>query len=143
MTIDDYARFESFETYDFITVNYFFYEGEKLIFEEIDLYIGTDYLVLILNNEQLRSELLARLQKRTQGPRRATHNYLYYLVFDFILDQMFQTLENLEDQLEDLEMDILVYAAKEKFNRIIELKAQVNLLKKYVRPLIYLATPFI
>lgn len=42
---------------------------------------------------------------------------------------MFQTLENLEDQLEDLEMDILVYAAKEKFNRIIELKAQVNLLK--------------
>lgn len=63
MTIDDYARFESFETYDFITVNYFFYEGEKLIFEEIDLYIGTDYLVLILNNEQLRSELLARLQK--------------------------------------------------------------------------------
>ena len=34
MTIDDYARFESFETYDFITVNYFFYEGEKLIFEE-------------------------------------------------------------------------------------------------------------
>ncbi len=43
---------------------------------------------------------------------------------------MFQTLENLEDQLEDLEMDILVYAAKEKFNRIIELKAQVNLLKK-------------
>lgn len=129
MTIDDYARFESFETYDFITVNYFFYEGEKLIFEEIDLYIGTDYLVLILNNEQLRSELLARLQKRTQGPRRATHNYLYYLVFDFILDQMFQTLENLEDQLEDLEMDILVYAAKEKFNRIIELKAQVNLLK--------------
>lgn len=142
MTIDDYARFESFETYDFITVNYFFYEGEKLIFEEIDLYIGTDYLVLILNNEQLRSELLARLQKRTQGPRRATHNYLYYLVFDFILDQMFQTLENLEDQLEDLEMDILVYAAKEKFNRIIELKAQVNLLKKYVRPLIYLGDAF-
>ena len=45
MTIDDYARFERFETYDFITVNYFFYEGEKLIFEEIDLYIGTDYLV--------------------------------------------------------------------------------------------------
>ena len=78
--------------------------------------------MLILNNEQLRSELLARLQKKDAGPRRATHNYLYYLVFDFILDQMFQTLENLEDQLEDLEMDILVYAAKEKFNRIIELK---------------------
>ena len=29
MTIDDYARFESFETYDFITVNYFFYEAKS------------------------------------------------------------------------------------------------------------------
>lgn len=142
LTIDDYARFESFETYDFITINYFFYEGEKLIFEEIDLYIGEDYLVLILNNEAIRTELLAYLQKRTQRPRKATHNYLYYLIFDFILDKMFQTLEALEDQLEDLEMDILVYAAKEKFDRIIELKAQVNLVKKYIRPLIYLGDAF-
>lgn len=142
MTIDDYARFESFETYDFITINYFFYEGEKLIFEEIDLYIGADYLVLILNNDTLRTALLAYLQKRTQGPRKASHNSLYYFIFDFILDQMFQTLETLEDLLEDLEMDILVYAAREKFNRIIEMKAQVNLLKKYIRPLIYLGDAF-
>lgn len=142
MTIDDYARFESFENYDFITINYFFYEGEKLIFEEIDLYIGADYLVLILNNNALQEKLLAYLQKRSQGPRKASHNTLYYFIFDFILDQMFQTLEELEDQLEDLEMDILVSAAKKKFNRIIELKAQVNLVKKYIRPLIYLGDAF-
>lgn len=142
MTIDDYARFESFDTYDFITVNYFFYEGETLIFEEIDLYIGEDYLVLILNNETLGEKLLLDLQKKTQGPRKASHNSLYYFIFDFFLDRMFQTLEELEDRLEDLEMDILVYAAKEKFNRIIELKAQVNLVKKYIRPLIYLGDAF-
>ncbi|HIT54414.1 MAG TPA: magnesium transporter CorA family protein [Candidatus Fimivicinus intestinavium] len=142
LTIDDYARFESFESYDFITVNYFYFEGERLIFEEIDLYIGTDYLVLILDNEPLRAELLSFLQKRTQGARRASHNFIYYLIFDFILDKMSQTLETLEDRLEDLEMDILVYAAKEKFHRIIELKAQVNLLKKYIRPLVYLGDAF-
>ena len=99
--------------------------------------------MLILNNEQLRSELLARLQKKDAGARAELRTIIsIILFFDFILDQMFQTLENLEDQLEDLEMDILVYAAKEKFNRIIELKAQVNLLKKYVRPLIYLGDAF-
>ena len=35
-----------------------------------------------------------------------------------------------------------LYAAKEKFNRIIELKAQVNFVKKYIRPLIYLDDAF-
>lgn len=86
MTIDDYARFESFETYDFITVNYFFYEGEKLIFEEIDLYIGTDYLVLILNNEQLRSELLARLQKgrRARAELRTIISIILFSILSWI-----------------------------------------------------------
>ncbi len=102
--IDDYPR------YTFIVFNAFNYSQGVLSIDEVDMFIGADFLITVNsrgseNRQLLRSiERIAELDPESvrQGPA-----FLLHVILDHIVDQKFVAIEAFEDELDKAEEAIL------------------------------------
>ncbi|HHW66363.1 magnesium transporter CorA family protein [Defluviitalea raffinosedens] len=146
LTFDENIRFDSFENYDFISLNYFYFLDDKTFFEEINLYIGSNYIILV---GQPKSTIIDEIEKyitqkinMMENPANEL-NRIYFWIFDRILSHFFSSLEHLEDKLQRLELDIIKNVDKKQFVEINKIRMQINQLKKYLRPLLYIGDQFL
>lgn len=144
--LDDFVRMESYDNYDYINLNYFHFVEEELKFEEINLYVGHNYLFLVLNNEgvlkkSLQDNIFQKIEKSQKIDGRL--NRAYYLIFDKILSNLFITLEEVERKIQELEDLIVQEANQEKLAKINYYRLIVNTMKRNLRPLLYIGDQII
>jgi magnesium transporter len=102
--IDDYPR------YTFLLFNTFDYSKGVLSINEVDMFIGDDFLVTVNDNSSDNRQLQRRIERNIeldpksfrQGPA-----FLLHVFLDQIVDQKFATIEGLEDDLDKAEETIL------------------------------------
>jgi len=102
--IDDYPR------NTFIVFNVFNYSRGELSIDEVDMFIGADFLITVNNrgpeNGQLQRNiehiLEFNLEAARQGPA-----FLLHVILDQIVDQKFVAIEAFEDELDKAEDIIL------------------------------------
>lgn len=146
LTFDESIRFDSFENYDFISLNYFYFLDNKTFFEEINLYIGSNYIIFV---GEPKSPMINEIekyiaQKINMMEKPADElNRIYFWIFDRILSHFFSSLEELEDKLQALESDIIKNLEKKQFVEINRIREQINQLRKYLRPLLYIGDQFL
>lgn len=146
LNFDESIRFDSFENYDFISLNYFYFLDNITFFEEINLYIGTNYIILV---GEPKSSIINEIQKYVeQKINMITNptdelNRIYFWIFDKIISNFFISLENLEDKLESIEASIIKRIDKKQFILINNMREQINQLRKYLRPLLYIGDQFL
>lgn len=144
--LDDFVKMESYDDYDYINLNYFYLQEERLKFEEVNLYIGENYLVLVLNPEGILKESLKDtiFQKIEKSPKiDGRLNRVYYQIFDKLLNGLFSTLEEMERNVQGLEELVVQEANQEILTRINYYRLVVNIMKRNLRPLLYVGDQII
>ncbi len=103
-------KIEYFPHNTFLIFNAFTHDGHGLSIEEVNLFIGTDFLVTVNKRSGQDSRLLSRIERvverdiesARQGPA-----FLMHAILDHIVDEKVAAIEALEDQLEEREDDML------------------------------------
>lgn len=144
--LDDFIKMESYDDYDFINLNYFYLQKERLKFEEVNLFIGENYLVIVLNpegilKESLKDSIFQKIEKSSKVDGRL--NKAYYQIFDKLLTDLFSTLEEMERNVQGLEELIVQEANQEILAKINYYRLVVNIMKKNLRPLLYIGDQII
>jgi magnesium transporter len=99
-------KIEHFPKNTFIIFNAFFYYDKILHIDEVDLFIGENYLITVIGNNAedrkpmngIESFIEFEMESAKKGPA-----YLLHVILDHIVDQKFHAIESMEDELEQAE----------------------------------------
>jgi len=110
--IDDIQipKIDDFPGNTFILFNAFHYSNKKLAIEEVNLFIGKNFLVTIIRHVLSEKKLIEsveqiaanNIEKIKQGPA-----FLMHIFLDLIVDKKFETIEAMEDELDKAEDTML------------------------------------
>lgn len=125
--IDDYPE------YTFILFNAFNYSQEVLTINEVDMFIGDNFLVTVNGNVSENRQLQRRIERNIeldpqslrQGPA-----FLLHIILDQIVDQKFAAIEGLEDELDNSEESILSDLSNFKPATLLHLRRNLFALRK-------------
>ncbi|GHS96494.1 cation transporter [Synergistales bacterium] len=153
--LDESVRYVSFDGYDFISLVHMETEQnaerkKDFTLREINMYISSSFLVLVLPEHdspriaQLETSLFdvaasmgGVLSGKNAMPRLIR---LYFLVFNGLLVDFSETMETLEDEMEELSEAITLNADKRYIVDIGRLRKIAYTAKKLLRSLSYLGT---
>ncbi len=99
-------KIEDFPRNTFILFNTFSYSNQKLTIDEVDLFIGENFLVTVSGDGSSRERQFSNIERMLeldidnarQGPA-----FLMHVVLDQIVDRKFLAIEALEDELDAAE----------------------------------------
>ncbi len=108
---NEVPKIEDYPSNTFILFNAFHYKNQVLSTQEVDLFIGDNFLVSVSQHEPEGGPVLHDIEKRIkqemdnarQGP-----SFLAHIIIDSVVDQKFEAIDALEDELdraEDLILD--------------------------------------
>ncbi|MCC7451714.1 MAG: magnesium/cobalt transporter CorA [Anaerolineae bacterium] len=101
-------------------------EGDAVIFREIDVFIGHNFMVTIhLEHEPLMDEISKRISRVNATPLMSP-GYLLYLVMDTVVDCYFPVLDTLGEEIDSMEETILDKPQREALNRLFTLKRMLS-----------------
>ena len=133
MDDDQIPKIESFATYTHILFNTFHANGDEWQAEEVNIFVGGNFLVSVTRSEILNSVITKtaeRLQSAENGTWKNGPSWLLHLLLDKIVDEKMIALEALEDELDALEDKLLVNSESLNFLRIQQLRNAFVLLRK-------------
>lgn len=149
VNIDESVRFTAFEGYDFASLYHMEVVDDKLVSNEINLYISKKYIVLVIPEEdtpklrRLKEDLVTFTRNFMKNKNLAEDkteliNQTCFLFFDLLITDFFETLESLEDRMQILSKDISVNISDEKFKDIQNLREVAYAIKKVLRAFSYI-----
>lgn len=117
-----------FEHYDdnffIVTEMLYFSSNEELLFEQVSLFLGTDYVITFQeeSGQDVFDSVRRRLRSGRGFARSRKADYLTYALLDAVVDQFFPVLEVLGDGIEDLEDALLEHPSKSALRELHESK---------------------
>jgi len=139
--LDEKIRFTNYDGYDFVSMLYAESESEKMIQREVNIFFSDKYLTLVLPESpgddlsKLADRLLAACPLAMSRPAPLIH--LYYLVFDNIASFYTDSLEELENIIEEMAVSLEMDPDKEHLSEVVELRKTTYTYKKLLRALSY------
>lgn len=126
-------KIEHFPKNTFIIFNAFTYHEKVLHVDEVDLFIGENFLITVIGNQSdgrkplngLESFIEYEIESAKKGPA-----YLLHVILDHIVDQKFLAIESMEDELEQAEE--LLLESPQTFNpaELVRLRRYLLILRK-------------
>ncbi len=103
-------KIEDYLTNTFVLFNKFHYEAGELYVDEVDLFMGKNFLVMVSHNIHGNGSFLDRLEQIAgldrenvmKGP-----DHLLHVILDHIVDEKFDTMEAIREELDIMEENIL------------------------------------
>ena len=102
--IDDYPR------YTFFIFNAFNYVRQTLTIEEINIFLGADFLITVNVMSSANQQLLKGIERAAElNPKKALQGpaFLLHIILDDIVDQKYAAIEAFEDDLDKAEETII------------------------------------
>jgi magnesium transporter len=110
-------KIEHFTNNTFIIFNAFTYVEKNLTIDEIDLFIGENFLITVSGfRSEGRNPLIgieSRIELEFENAKKGP-SLLMHIILDHIVDQKFHAIESVEDELEEAEESVM--DNPEKFN---------------------------
>lgn len=124
-----------FEEHVAIILNHARWKGEEIALEQVNLFVGMNFVVSFHNGAEDPFEpVRRRLQVRNRNFHALGGAYLGYTLMDLIVDQAFPLMEDLGGLLEELEERVLARATRETLERIHTLRRELLLLRRQLWP---------
>ncbi|MBP7738905.1 MAG: magnesium transporter CorA family protein [Spirochaetes bacterium] len=128
-------KIEDYPTNTFILFNKFNYESRELFINEVDLFLGKNFLILVSHNIHGDPNFLDRLEQMAgldrenvlQGP-----DYLLHVIMDYLVDQKFETIGSLRDELDGIEERIIDEIALFRPEELMRLRRSLLMLRKSI-----------
>lgn len=130
-------KMEHYEGYVFMVAYSTVFDSQAHTFrsEEINLFIGKNYLVSVHEKPVPSLELAERRWLEHQEMMAEGAGFLTYLIVDGIVDEYFPALEIISDELEDLEDRIFAGDGQPILQSIFSLKKELLQFRRMVAPL--------
>lgn len=130
---DQVPKMEEFPEHTFILFNRYRVIGEIARIEEMNLFLGADFLVTVHSHgndegdfgEHLLATVRRDISSASKGP-----DFLLQVLLDDIVDEKFNAIEALQDQLDTIEDDLLRSAAEFRPGRLVRLRRTLLHLRK-------------
>ncbi len=99
-------KIEDFPNYSFINFNAFRYADKKLTVDEVDLFIGKDFLITVSGSSPDAGEPLGDIERFVEldiENARLGPAFLMHVILDHVVDHKFMAIEALQDELDTAE----------------------------------------
>ena len=137
ITSDHQPKVEEYDDYLFFTLKMLYrIEENKIDYEQISFVLGKDYLLSFQEKEgDLFGQLRDRIRLDQGRVRKKKADYLLYRVIDIIVDNYYNVLDAIGQQIESIEEDIYKNSSETQFKNIQKLKKELIFLRKALYPL--------
>lgn len=131
-------KFEEYEKFFFMTVKELEYHPANMVLHErqISIVLGEDYVISFQEEE---SHLVSGLRERASGVysriREKGPDYLAYRIIDSVVDQYFDIIEKLGDNIEALEEKMILDSSGRPMRSFMRMKRLLSVLLHAVFPL--------
>jgi len=128
-------KIEYFTENSFIIFNAYDYSEKTLCIDEINLFIGKNYLITVSGHNSGQRNPLADIYEVVENElsqARSGPDFLMHIVLDHIVDQKYKAFDEMEDELEEAEE--LLVSNVEKFQpvQLIRLRKELMMLRKSI-----------
>jgi magnesium transporter len=131
-------KFEELENYIFLTIKSLSLDKETMTVnsEQISLLTGANYLISFQENHNpLFNSIIDRIKLARGKIRYKQEDYLMYTLLDVVVDNYFEIIETIGENLEDLEDEIYANPGKDSLQKIQLNKKALLTLQKIIFPL--------
>lgn len=128
-------KIEDYPSNTFIIFNKFFYMDNELYIDEVDLFVGKNFIILVSHNMHGDNNFLDRLEQMAGLDRENVLNspdYLLHVILDNIVDEKFHTIELLQEELDRLEETIINDIAAFRPEELMRLRRSLLSLRKSI-----------
>ena len=130
---DQVPKIEDYPRNTFILFNAFQYINQSLSTQEVDLFVGENFLVTVTQHNPSGKPVLFDIEKRIgqeienvcQGP-----SFLAHIIIDSVVDQKFIAIDALEDELDRAEDTILDDYAHFEPGELVRLRRELLVVRK-------------
>jgi len=126
-------KIEHFPDNTFIIFNSFIYKEKELFVDEIDLFLGKNFLITvsgIYSKERRPFNDVRKIVENSQGIGKAGPAFLMHAILDYVVDEKFKAFEALEDDLEETEEVVLKETSTFQPTELIRLRKDLVNLRK-------------
>lgn len=134
---DQRPKTEEFEDYLFVTLKMLYrIEGAEIDYEQISFVLGSNFLLSFQEKEgDLFNAFRERIRLDQGRVRKKKADYLLYRLIDIIVDNYYNVLDNIGEQIEDTEECIQTDTSMGTFKKIQQMKKELIYLHKALYPL--------
>jgi magnesium transporter len=134
---DQRPKTEEFEDYLFVTLKMLYrIEGVEIDYEQISFVLGRNFLLSFQEKEgDLFNAFRERIRLDQGRVRKRQADYLLYRLIDIIVDNYYNVLDNIGEQIEETEECIRTDTSMNTFKKIQQLKKELIYLHKALYPL--------
>jgi magnesium transporter len=104
--MEQVPKVEHFMGNTFIIFNSFLHEGNDFFIDEIDIFLGKNYLITVRGNDSGNRDPLNKVEgmiEKGHGYVLSGPDFLMHLIIDYIVDQKYEAFDKMEDDLEEAE----------------------------------------
>jgi len=126
-------KMDEFPGYTFIVFNALRYDREELMSDEVDLFIGENFVVTVSGYSEVTQFPMKGIQSAIERNISAVKRgpaWLMHIILDYIVDQVADVVEKAEADLDHVEEEILASPAVFDPTRIIYLRRNLLALRK-------------
>lgn len=128
-------KIELHENYIFCVLKYSYLNNGSIEHDYLSLLLFLDKVIVFHeHNTSLSNEVFQRIKNNRGLIRRLKHDYLFYVIFDTIIDHMILVEKELSVQTLDLEEEI-ISSENVNQNKLYQLRKELLLLKSQIEPL--------
>ncbi|MFZ4543519.1 MAG: magnesium/cobalt transporter CorA [Saprospiraceae bacterium] len=136
--INQRPKFEEFETGNFLVAQAFHFHTDSLKFqsEQISIFFGKNFLISFQEDEdELFENLINQILNGKSKIRVKKTDYLAYSLIDVIVDEYFDHLSIIEENISNLEIEITRNPVPSQKSLIYHLKRELMMFRKSVQSL--------
>jgi len=126
-------KIEYFNNNAFIIFNAFSYSERTLFIDEVNLFIGKNFLITVSGNNSVSRKPLnniAALIEHGNSNAKIGPDFLMHIVMDWMVDQKYQAFDDMEVELEEAEESLLDNVEKFQPFQLIRMRKNLMLLRK-------------
>ncbi len=134
---DQRPKAEEYEDYLFVTLKMLYrIDGPEVDYEQISFVLGTNFLLTFQEKEgDLFDAFRERIRQDQGRVRKKKADYLMYRLIDITVENYYNVLDNIGEQIDDIEDSIRANTSGEMFHRIQAIKKELIYLHKALYPL--------
>ncbi len=129
-------KFESFESYFFLTLKMMHHEKDELVMEQVSFVCGKNF---IISFQEIPGDVFETVRSRLslgQGyVRKRGSDYLFIRLLDSIVDHYGLILEHARERISDLEDEIFLSKKSDILVEVMEIKKMISSVRRYIFPL--------
>jgi magnesium transporter len=126
-------KMENFPNNTFILFNAFCYQNGELFLDEINLFIGKNFLITVSGYNSEEREPLKKIESLVENDISGAKTgpvWLLHKVIDFLVDQKYSSFDTMEDELENAEDILLENISEFQPMKLLHLRRNLVALRK-------------